>query len=224
MSRFLAALVAAACTAGLLAGTATAHQGSPNYSSVINRVTPQVPGVALQILNRDDRLQIRNHSAKTIVVYGYNDEPYVRLKPDGTVEVNRLSPAKALNEDRYGRVSTPKSADPKAPPQWQVVDRTGRFEWHDHRIHWMAKGTPPQVKDKGQRTKVFDWKVAFAAGGDRGTIAGSLFWVPDSGSGGAPTGAIVAFAAFLLLSVVAVVLVRRRRARAPGGGGDREAW
>jgi copper transport protein len=39
------------------------------------------------------------------------------------------------------------------------ISKTGRFEWHDHRMHWMSESDPEQVKDKDARTKVFDWKV-----------------------------------------------------------------
>ena len=42
----------------------------------------------------------------------------------------------------------PADADEKATPRWEVVGSNGRYEWHDHRIHWMSKDTPPQVKDE----------------------------------------------------------------------------
>jgi hypothetical protein len=113
-----------------------------------------------------------------------------------------------------------------------VVDRTGQFEWHDHRIHWMSPVTPPQVKDKGKRTKIFDWRVPIMVGTQQGAIDGELFWVPESSK--APTAAIVALIAIVALALAFVFLVRRRRARlsSPGPSGDEresgsehtEAW
>ena len=127
----------------------------------------------VQVLNYDDRLLLINRTGKTVLVRGYESEPYARLRADGTVEVNKRSPSYYLNEERYGGTPVPASASPKAPPRWSVVSKTGRFETHDHRIHWMSKGaTPPQVNDKGKRTKVFDWRVPIEVGSPRAAADG----------------------------------------------------
>ena len=77
----------------------------------------------------------------------------------------------------------------------------------------MGKGDPPQLKDKDARTKLYDWEVPVEIGGQKGTIAGTLTWVPlDEGS--LPIGAIVGFAALVIVLSVAVVIVRRRRTAA----------
>lgn len=222
MSRLLACVVAAALFALAGAPRASAHQGNPNFRSVIDRVTPATPGVSLQILNYDDRLELTNRSHQPVTVVGYNDEPYARVLPDGTVEVNQRSPAMYLNEDRYAAVRVPPQASGDAVPQWKVLDRTGRFQWHDHRIHYMGKGTPPAVKDPRQRTKVFDWVVSLRVGARPAAIVGTLWWQPPSG--GAPAGAFVALGALALLAVVGVALVRRRRAATGGAGLSGEAW
>ena len=121
-----------------LAPAALAHQGDANYRSVIDRVTPKVAGLRLQVLNLDDRLELQNSTGKTVTVQGYQGEPYARLLGDGTVEVNRNSPAFYLNNDRTSTGKVPANAKPGATPSWEVVDRAGRFQWHDHRIHWMS--------------------------------------------------------------------------------------
>ena len=149
---------------------AQAHQGNPNYRSVIDGVVPNTPGVKLQVLNFDDRLQLDNRSGKTVTVQGYQREPYARLLADGTVEVNRNSPAYYLNNDRTSTGTVPANAKPGATPDWKIVDRTGRFQWHDHRIHWMSSITPKQVTDKSKRTKVFDWKVPMQVGAHEGGV------------------------------------------------------
>jgi len=224
MFRLRAVVAAAALLALALAPAASAHQGNPNYRSVIDAVTPKVAGVSLQVLNLDDRLELRNTSGRTVVIEGYNGEPYARLLADGTVQVNRRSPAFYLNDDRFAQVKVPATAKPSASPQWQLVDEAGRFEWHDHRIHWMSEVPPKQVTDKGKRTKVFDWKVPVQVGAQRGAVTGTLFWQSTAG-GGAPVGAIAGLGAIALLGLGAVVVVRRRRAgaeRAPGA--EVEAW
>ena len=120
---------------------------------------------------------------------------------------------------RYANVTVPASASASAPPKWVVVDRTGQFEWHDHRIHWMSPVTPPQVKDKSKRTKIFNWQVPIAIGNQRGVIDGQLFWVPQGSK--APTAAIIAFVVIIAVALAFVLFVRRRRhARPP----KREAW
>jgi hypothetical protein len=211
----------------LLTASAFAHAGNPNFESLVEGVTPSIKGFSVVVLNGDDRLEAVNNSSQTITIDGYDKEPYVRMAPDGTVSVNLRSPAYYLNNDRSGTSPIPASADPKAAPQWKVVANDGRFQFHDHRIHWMAKGDPQQVKDKSARTKVVDWKVPLHAAGTDGAIDGTLFW--RGSTGGPPAGAFVALALFVVLGAATVVLVRRRRRNADGdaataGGPREEAW
>lgn len=199
--------------AALAPASALAHGGNPQFRSVFHRVHPAVPGLQVQVLNYDDRLLLVNRTGKTVLVRGYEREPYARLRADGTVEVNKNSPAFYLNEERYGGTPVPKGADAKSPPQWSFVSKTSRFETHDHRIHWMSKdATPPQVKDEDKRTKVFDWRVPIEVGSERAAVTGTLFWTPSSG-GGIPGGAIVALVVLVLLTVGLFLLTRRARPR-----------
>jgi hypothetical protein len=214
------AVVAAALLA--LPAAALAHQGNPNFRSIVTSVAPRDDGLKLDVLNNDDRLELINEGKAPVVIYGYNEEPYARVLPDGTVQVNQNSEATYLNEDRYGGAQVPAGVTNHGPPRWKLIDKTGRFQWHDHRIHYMAKGTPPQVKDKGVKTKVFDWQVPVKIGGKAGAIRGELFWVPHDNSG-PPVGAIVGFAAILLAGAAAVGVSRRRRGGIVDSGGDDDA-
>ena len=194
------------------APTALAHQGSPNFLSQVNSAPA---GVEVTVLSRDDRLLLRNESGKDVIVEGYEDEPYARIAADGTVSVNTNSKAYYINEERDGQVPVPDGVDSKGEPRWKVVSRTGRFEWHDHRMHWMSKGDPEQVKDKSVRTKVFDWKVPVEVDGKPSDITGTLFWTPTPG-GSVPWVLIVGLtlAAIAVLGAVAVLRHRRRPAEA----------
>ncbi len=195
-----------------------ADQGSNfNYRSEITSITPNVKGLSIEVLEFADRLILTNDTGRTVTVYGYSGEPYARVRPNGTTEQNVRSPAVYLNTNFYGNVTVPASASASLPPKWVTVDRTGSFEWHDHRIHWMSPVTPPQVKDKGKRTLIFHWSVPISVGAQKGVVDGQLFWVPDSSK--APVAAIVALIAIVAAAIVFVVWVRRRRAGAGGTGG-----
>jgi hypothetical protein len=214
-------LSGAAVAAVLLLGatTALAHEGNPNFRSQLERVTPAVDGVSVGVLNFDDRLELQNTSGEPVVIEDYEGRPYARLLPDRTVEVNTNSEAYYLNEDRFADAQVPEHLAEE--PKWKLVSRTGRFEWHDHRAHYMAEGRPPQVKDPEERTHVFDWEVPIRIGDERGTIAGTLTWVPLPGGDSLPMGLIWGTAGLLIaLGLVTFILRRRRDEGGPAG----EAW
>jgi hypothetical protein len=200
-------------------------QGSSyEYRSFIRAVTPHVPGLELQVLEFADRLLLTNHTGKTVTIYGYEGEPYARAQADGAVEVNTTSPAYYLNQNFYGAVNVPASATAQATPHWTLLDRTGQFEWHDHRIHWMSPVPPTEVKDKSKRTKIFDWQVPIQIGTQKGSVNGELFWVPDNSK--TPTLAIVALILIIVAGLSFVLWVRKRRAGSDQTPGKpvREAW
>jgi hypothetical protein len=215
------ALVLAIALAVLAApATALAHEGNPNYRSVIDGVKPAVKGVSITVLGYDDQMQLLNRSTQTVTIQGYNGEPYARVLPDGTVEVNKRSPAMYLNEDRLGDITPPKSADPKLPPQWVTQGKDRRFIWHDHRMHEFSNAVPPQVKDVHKRTKIWDYSVPISVGSTKGAITGTLYWAGKPK--GFPIAAIISLIAVIVLAIVFVVIVRRRRGTPPEDG-DGEA-
>jgi hypothetical protein len=214
-------LIAATAAVLLLAGAplAAAHQGNPNMRSAVTAITPETDGLTVTVLNNDDRLELHNTSGKDVVIEGYSGEPYARVLGDGTVAVNTNSEAYHLNDDRYGDVKVPKGLG--GEPKWKKLSGTGRFEWHDHRMHWMSKSKPPQVSDEDAKAHIFDWKVPITVGGAQGRIDGTLDWVPLTG-GGLPTGLIWGTAIVLILLCIGVFAIRRRRDAGPGE--PAEAW
>jgi hypothetical protein len=216
----LAGLAAALALA--LPGSSEAHKGSPHYRSTVRKVDPPVAGLDVQVLNYDDRLQLVNKTGGEVEVRGYGGEPYIRIDSNGSVEVNKRSPSYYLNLERFGDAPVPRDAQEHAAPRWELIDRTGRFEWHDHRIHYMSKSLPNQVTDKGKRTKVFDWKIPVDVRGRRVQVRGDLYWVPSSG--GLPRGALIALAAVVLAAIFFVEVVRRRRRAAGRSGSASQAW
>jgi hypothetical protein len=210
-------------------------QGSSyEYRSNITSISPSVPGLSIEVLEFADRLLLRNHTGKTVTIYGYEGEPYARVLANGTAEQNLRAPATYLNTNFYADVVVPPIASSSAPPKWEVVDRTGEFEWHDHRIHWMSPVPPARVKDKSRRTLIFDWQVPIMVGASKGAIDGQLFWTPERSK--APLAVIILGVVIVVAGLLFVLFVRRRRAGAalalagvgadaggPGASSD-EAW
>jgi len=225
-----ATLAAAASEAGYPPKVNDQETGNPindqgssyDYRSNITAIEPSVPGLSVEVLQFADRLLLRNHTGQTITIYGYEGEPYARVLANGTAEQNVLAPATYLNTNFYADVTVPAIASSKKPPKWEVIDRTGQFEWHDHRIHWMSPIPPASVKNRSKRTLIFDWKVPISVGAARGAISGQLFWTPENSR--APLAVIILGAVLVLGGLLFVLHVRRRRARdAAGGGGQATA-
>ena len=214
-----AAALAVLCVA---APAALAHEGNPNYRSEVRAIAPALPGLEARVLNFDDAIEVRYDGERPLVVEGYRGEPYLRFNPEGLVEVNRRSPAAYLNEDRFAKVELPDRAAHRAPPSWAEVAENGRYDWHDHRIHWMGEGTlPPQIEDEGERTRVFDWEIPMTSAGQAIEVRGTLTWLGEE-EGGFPVAAGITLGAALVGGALLVVLVRRRRSRS--GTPAKEAW
>lgn len=227
MRRHWAALAAITSVLVLIsAPSALAHAGgNPNYRSVIDRVTPTVPGVIFEVLAYDAYFELRDQHGHEVVIYGYEGEPYARVLKDETVQVNERSPAYYLNETRYPEEQeVPPSANAKAPPRWKTVGSSGIFLWHDHRMHYGSTATPPQVKDASRKTRVFDYEIPLRIDGRKGAIDGTLYWVGSPNPSKLPF--IIGALAILVVGGALVLLVRRRR-EPEGESKDepaKEAW
>lgn len=211
-------LAMALATAGLWPAAVSAHQGNPDYRSEVTAIAPgrDAPGIEAEIVNFDDSVVLRNDSGKTVLVKGYDGEPFARISADGRVEVNLNSPSFYLNQDRYAEVDIPARADADKAPDWKEVDRSGQFAWHDHRSHYMGKNTPPQVTDRSVTTKIFDYSIPIGVGGDPARIKGTLSWVgSDSGFPVAPFAGL----GVLVLLGLGWLLYRRNRTGPEGPGG-----
>jgi hypothetical protein len=205
------ALLGAAVVALVVCSAAAAHGGGGalGFRSTVESVSPPATGLAVSVIDFDDRLELRNETGDPLVVLGYEGEPYLAFR-DGHVYRNVHSPATYLNDDRYGEVALPAQADPKASPEWEVVAPREVYDWHDHRIHWMSKTLPPIVQAaKSEAHHVFDWKVPALLDGEKLTIAGSLDYEPPSSS--SLSTALIAVLVLIALVGAAAVWLRVKR-------------
>jgi hypothetical protein len=216
------ALAAACLLFGLLPQPAAAEEGE--FRSELRTVRPSVPGLELAVIGGDERLKLRNRSGHTVVVEGYDGEPYLRFRRDGRVEQNRFSPATYLNESRYEEQEVPLEAIPENRPRWKVIAENGSYSWFDHRIHFTERRPPPTG---GEGRKIFDGTVPLSVDGRRVQALGSFFWEPASG--GFPGWLAGVLSVLAVLAVATLVVLWRRRARPEGlmkpeKEPAREAW
>lgn len=166
---------------------AFAHGPTPdatNYRSAVTDVVDRdgaparLQDVIWTVLGGDGLLQVCTAGDAEVVVAGYNAEWYLRVGPDGVFE-NRNSPAVYLNADRYGNVTVPPDIDPSAAPDWRRIADDRQWQWHDHRIHWMAPTPPPAVGARpGVEQEVLTWAVPFQVADRRLEARGVLDFVP----------------------------------------------
>ena len=166
----------------LPARPAMAHGGgdaTSNYRTRITSVQPSQPDLAVRVFGAGSTIQLTYTGPGTLVVVGYEGEPYLRISSNG-VERNRNSPATYLNQDRYASVDVPTIADADAPPQWEHLSAGRTIEFHDHRTHWMDTVPPATVRaDPDRETVIFDhWQIPLTIDGEPATINGDLVWVP----------------------------------------------
>ena len=144
-----------------------------------------VEGVSAEVVGGDAYLVLTVPSGRVVEVPGYEGEAYLRFGADGRVEVNARSPARWLNDARFGVLDAevPASADVDAPPEWELVATGGRYAWHDHRIHFMSPTLPGDVDPTaGTVQEVFTWEVPLLLDGEDARIEGVLVWVPGPGA------------------------------------------
>ena len=162
---------------------AAAHGGShtdltANYRTRVTEVA-DVEGLTARAVGLDGSIEITWNGSGTLIVLGYENEPYLRFDNDGVAH-NTRSPATYLNQDRYATAQVPAAANPDAPPNWQAVTAERRFQWHDHRTHWMSPVAPPTVQQDPNRSHVVypRWEIRLTVDGSDAVVAGDLTWAP----------------------------------------------
>lgn len=205
--------------AGLLlvgASPSSAHsaEGSPssNYSTTIDSVAPTPSGFAVRVIERGNRIEVRWISGPAIIIEGYEEEPYLRIGPNG-VEENRQSSATYTNQSRNGTESIPSDLEPDGPAEWKAVSAEPVARFHDHRAHFMGSVPPPLVlRSRGERQLVQDFSITIRPAGGEGVstlVIGRVEWIPSPSK--TPFLVLAAGLALVLSGFAAVAGVRAER-------------
>ncbi len=149
-------------------------QAAVDYRTRVTAITPDVPGLRVRFVADGSRLELRNDTGRTVEILGYQGEPMLQVRTDGTWE-NTRSPSRYL--DQPGAV--PKAGtDAAAPPQWQRVSGSTRVRWPDHRTVWHGSPPPLVAADPGRAHRIQNWTVPLRDGTTAVQVTGTLDWVP----------------------------------------------
>jgi hypothetical protein len=181
MVRLLRVLAVAAGLLLVTAPPAGADAAGPSdFRSEVTGIEPPLGGVEADIRGGDSFLELTVEPEHTVIVTGYEGEPYLRFQPDGTVERNRLSTATYLNDDRKGTgVEIPAAAteaDADTLPEWEEIAGGGTYAWHDHRVHWMQDASPNVERGERVGGEYDPWRVPIVVDGALSEIRGTLVY------------------------------------------------
>lgn len=182
-------LVTVTVMAVALLGIASAAWADPakpsNYRS---RIVDGPPGVGLEIRGGDSFVVLEVPEGTSALVTGYDSdeeyddwaelEEYLRVLPDGTVQLNERSAAYFQNAARYG-ASPDGPVGVDVPQSWTTVADDGRVAWHDHRIHWMSPVLPDRIDPDAGVQEVLRYEVPVVVDGEIAVGTGELEFVPD---------------------------------------------
>jgi len=219
----VAALIAAAVVlTPMLVPVAGAHGpvgGGVGYVSTVGGLQPPVLGVIVSVLGGDDRLQLVNYSGKTVVVRGYDGEPFLRFAADGVYE-NIHSPTTYLTRVRdQAGVAVPATANTGAAPSWSKATEGSTFVWHDRRIRWTGAELPAVIKAAPSETHlIFRWRIPARVDARPFAISGFLGYrpLPKSSDGSTSPWLIAAVVGASVLAFGALgVGARRIKRQAP---------
>jgi hypothetical protein len=199
----------AAAALCLTAAPAAAHSPSRNYVTAITGVHPSVPGLQVSVTADGTYLTITNETGQTVTVFGYSNEPYLRLTDQGVWQ-NTRSLTTYVNASVVRDI--PDDVDANAPPVWQQVSSSTTYQFHDHRVDWNGAGRPAVVDaDPGDPHLLANWTIRLLVGDTPVTVDGTLSWKP-SPSGLPGMGVVLAIVGAMLFAVFifAIVLDARR--------------
>jgi hypothetical protein len=140
-----------------------------NTEALVTTMSPKLPQtVRIDIVGTDTFVRVRS-DGHSVVIPGYEQEPYIEIDAANEVRVNVNSITYLLNQSRFG---TGVTSAPSDDVQWEVVSTSGEYMWHDHRVHWMSQKPPATMNDDGL---IQTWVIPVRVDGTDFIVNGELY-------------------------------------------------
>jgi hypothetical protein len=143
----------------------TAQVNALDFVARITSVGRSPDAIHAAVIDGGRRFSLRVSGSHTVVVLGYEGEPFLRFSSAG-VDVNDRSATAGIVKIA-SRGSEP-ALDPRAPPRWSLRSSTNRYAWHDHRLG-------PKPGRAYGRGNVAGWAIPIVVDGSRERITGRLW-------------------------------------------------
>lgn len=171
----VAALLAALALAPAAFAQEPAPVGDPDLAMVIDRITPDLPGITLtaEQTRVGPRFVLRNPTPAEVTVLSTVGDPLLRVGPDGAFG-NLRSPEWFTAKSVGGAV--PETAQDRGRPVWLRVSTDPAWGWFDQRLR-ASRGTAAKPLDVLAR-----WTVPLTHGGVAGAIEGHVEFRPVRGT------------------------------------------
>lgn len=170
-------IVRAALAAFLLvtAVPVAAHQGDPWVYTVVDEITPPLPGVTVEVrVGVADQLLVVNPSNDPVEVLDAGGRPFLRIGPD-VVEADTGNPSWHTSNSPLGLARVPAGT----APRWRVVAKGDSWGWFDHRLHDRAFGLPA---NDAVNARLADWTVPLRHAGLEHLVRGHVEYRPSLGT------------------------------------------
>jgi hypothetical protein len=166
------ALLSAAVAPVASPASASAHAGltRPVASDYVAIVTGTPRGVAVRVVDGDQRLWMSVNRRLTAIVLGLRGEPYLRFSPHG-VDENLRSPTTYL--DRPVPAELPPGLGADARPEWRRLTGAHSYMWYEDRLQALALGAHGDSPGS-----VGAWVIPMVVDGRRFDVRGRLDFQP----------------------------------------------
>lgn len=198
---------------------AAAHSNPAHYVTKVTSIDPAIPGVHIGADTDGSYLTVTNPTRRTVIVLGYDHEPYLKITANG-VWHNTHSRTAYRNGDL---ANTPSSPAATASPTWDQIANSGKFRFHDQRLHWTGDSPPSAVTQEPRKRHLLKtWTIDLLVDDTPVTVTGTLTWYPGDNH--------TAWLAFGLISTIVLVgfviaIIRDEKRKTPiGASHDRASF
>lgn len=155
-------------------GPASAHEQNPLIVTVVDSVTPALPGLQVQLAFSIAPELLVSSTRQPLDVLDARGRAFLRIGPT-RVLADAHDPAFYLSQDPFGDTQPPATAITGAPARFEQISTGASWGWFDPRLQPVV-GIPYPVPD--HPVTLASWTVPLLLGGRHVTVSGHVEFQP----------------------------------------------